>query len=45
MIFKEKLISGEFVKRYKRFFADVKIKNEIITAHCLNKGSMYGLLN
>ena len=45
MIFKEKLISGEFVKRYKRFFADVKIKNQIITAHCPNTGSMYGLLN
>ena len=45
MIFKEKLIPGEFVKRYKRFFADVKIKNQIVTAHCPNTGSMYGLLN
>ena len=30
MIFKEKLISGEFVKRYKRFFADVKIKIKLL---------------
>ena len=45
MIFEKKLISGEFVKRYKRFFADIKIKNQIITAHCPNTGSMFGLLN
>ena len=45
MIFEKKLISGEFVKRYKRFFADIKIKNQTITAHCPNTGSMFGLLN
>ncbi len=45
MIFNKKLISGEFVKRYKRFFVDVRIKNKIITAHCPNTGSMLGLLN
>ena len=45
MIFEKKLISGEFVKRYKRFFADIKIKKQIITAHCPNTGSMLGLLN
>ena len=44
MIFNKKLISGEFVKRYKRFFVDVKINNKIITAHCPNTGSMMGLL-
>ena len=44
MIFENKLISGHFIKRYKRFFVDVKIKNKIITAHCPNTGSMYGLL-
>jgi len=44
MNFKNKLISGLFVKRYKRFFVDIKIKNKIITAHCPNTGSMYGLL-
>ena len=44
MIFNKKLISGEFVKRYKRFFVDVKINNRIITAHCPNTGSMMGLL-
>ena len=44
MNFENKLITGQFVKRYKRFFVDVKIKNKIITAHCPNTGSMYGLL-
>ena len=44
MDFENKLISGLFIKRYKRFFVDVKINNQIITAHCPNTGSMYGLL-
>jgi len=44
MDFENKLISGLFVKRYKRFFVDIKINNQIITAHCPNTGSMYGLL-
>ena len=44
MNFEDKLISGQFVKRYKRFFVDVKIDGKIITAHCPNTGSMYGLL-
>ncbi len=45
MNFKNKLIPGLLIKRYKRFFVDIKIKNQIITAHCPNTGSMYGLLN
>jgi sugar fermentation stimulation protein A len=44
MYFENKLISGRLIKRYKRFFADVKINNKIITAHCPNTGSMFGLL-
>ena len=44
MNFENKLISGLFIKRYKRFFVDIKINNKIITAHCPNTGSMYGLL-
>ena len=44
MNFENKLISGQFIKRYKRFFVDVKIQNKIITAHCPNTGSMSGLL-
>ena len=44
MDFENKLISGLFVKRYKRFFVDIKINNQVITAHCPNTGSMYGLL-
>ena len=44
MIFKNKLISGLFVKRYKRFFVEVKLKEQIVTVHCPNTGSMMGLL-
>ena len=44
MNFANKLISGHFIKRYKRFFVDVKVKDKVITAHCPNTGSMYGLL-
>jgi len=45
MNFENKLISGLFIKRYKRFFVDIKLNNKIITAHCPNTGSMMGLLN
>ena len=45
MKFKERLLQGTLVKRYKRFFVDIKYKNEIITCHCPNSGSMMGLLN
>ena len=44
MNFQKTLISGEFIKRYKRFFVDVKIGNNTVTAHCPNTGSMLGLL-
>ena len=44
MKFKERLLQGILVKRYKRFFIDIKYKNKIITAHCPNSGSMMGLL-
>jgi sugar fermentation stimulation protein A len=44
MNFENKLLSGQFIKRYKRFFVDIKLKNEIVTAHCPNTGSMHGLL-
>ncbi len=41
MIFKEKLIAGKLIKRYKRFLADVELDNgEVVTAHCTNSGSM-----
>ena len=45
MKFTEKLIKGKLIKRYKRFFVDVKLDKEIITAHCPNTGSMMGLLD
>ena len=45
MKFKERLLQGVLIKRYKRFFVDIKYKNKIITSHCPNSGSMMGLLN
>ena len=45
MEFTKSLVKGKLIKRYKRFFADVKLKKEIVTAHCPNTGSMKGLLD
>ena len=45
MKFSKSLIKGKLVKRYKRFFVDVKLNKEVVTAHCPNTGSMMGLLN
>jgi sugar fermentation stimulation protein A len=46
MKFTKSLIKGKLVKRYKRFFIDIKLNNkEIIVAHCPNTGSMMGLLD
>ena len=44
MKFTSTLVKGKLVRRYKRFFADIKVNNQIITAHCPNTGSMMGLL-
>ena len=45
MEFNKSLIKGKLVKRYKRFFADIKLKNQVVVAHCPNTGSMMGLLD
>ena len=45
MEFTKTLIKGKLIKRYKRFFMDVKLSKEIVTAHCPNTGSMQGLLD
>ena len=45
MKFTKALIKGKLLKRYKRFFVDIKVNKEIIIAHCPNTGSMMGLLN
>ena len=45
MDFENELIPGVLIKRYKRFFADIKLKNKIITVHCPNPGSMFRLLD
>ncbi len=45
MEFTKSLIKGKLIKRYKRFFIDVKLNKKIVTAHCPNTGSMKGLLD
>ena len=45
MKFTNTLIKGKLIKRYKRFFVDIKVNNSKITAHCPNTGSMMGLLD
>ena len=45
MEFTKSLIKGKLIKRYKRFFVDVKIDKKTVTAHCPNTGSMKGLLD
>ena len=45
MKFTKTLIKGKLIKRYKRFFTDVRLNKEIVVAHCPNTGSMMGLLD
>ena len=45
MEFTKSLIKGKLIKRYKRFFVDVKLNKLNVTAHCPNTGSMKGLLD
>ena len=45
MEFTKSLIKGKLISRYKRFFTDVQLDKEIVTAHCPNTGSMQGLLD
>ena len=45
MEFSKSLIKGKLIKRYKRFFIDIKLNKETVTAHCPNTGSMKGLLD
>ena len=45
MKFTSTLIKGKLISRYKRFFTDIKVNNQKITAHCPNTGSMLGLLS
>ena len=45
MKFTNSLIKGKLIKRYKRFFVDVKANNRTLVSHCPNTGSMLGLLD
>ena len=41
MKFTNTLIKGKLIKRYKRFFTDVKLQKETVTAHCPNTCLLY----
>jgi sugar fermentation stimulation protein A len=44
MILPSPLLSGRLVRRYKRFFSDVLLKDgRAVTAHCPNTGTMLGV--
>jgi sugar fermentation stimulation protein A len=42
--FAEPVVRGRFLRRYKRFFVDVDIDGDVVTAHTANTGAMTGLL-
>lgn len=43
MLYNSPLLAGTFIKRYKRFFADIELDSgQVITAHCPNTGAMSG---
>lgn len=45
MYFDPPLQQGQFIKRYKRFFVDVRLPDDsVVTAHCPNTGSLMGCL-
>ena len=45
MEFREKLVHGTLIKRYKRFLADVRLDDGTeVVAHCTNSGSMKSCL-
>src|SRR5262249_37620821 len=44
MPIEENLREGRFIKRYKRFFADVRLGGEVVVAHVPNTGSLKSCL-
>lgn len=40
MKFSKQLLKGKILKRYKRFFADLELEGQLITAHCPNTGTL-----
>lgn len=45
MKFEKSFVEAQFIKRYKRFFADIDLKGKIEVAHVANTGSLKGVLS
>ena len=45
MKYTRRLLEGTFLKRYKRFFADIEFQGQTVTAHVPNTGSLKGVNN
>lgn len=45
MKFEKKLLQGQLLQRYKRFFADVELRNKKYTIHVPNTGSLKGVID
>jgi sugar fermentation stimulation protein A len=43
MDYNSPLLEGQLIKRYKRFFADVRLDGKIVVAHVPNTGSLKGI--
>lgn len=42
MLYKQPLVEGRLIRRYKRFLADIQLPGGVITAACPNTGSLMG---
>ena len=42
MLYRQALVEGRLIRRYKRFLADIQLESGVVTAACPNTGSLMG---